>query len=186
MAAVTRIARSVLALCAAALGASWSFAQAQTAAGAPPAAVQGVQTPDPQRFLDLAVSSASLQAKAATLAATRDTRPEVKTFAQAMQTFRDGQLRRLQAFAQERSLRLPLVEQFEHKVLLENLEPLDLLALTRRYAELQIQALDQEIRIYQAAAQGQDDAVKRFAQEMMPQLQQQLDGARRVWDTVKP
>ena len=185
MAALNRSLASALGLCAAALGASWSAAQAQTPA-APPAAAQSLQAPDPQRFVDLAFSSASLQAKAAAMAANRDTRPEVKTFAQAMQAFRDGHMRRLQAFAQERSLKLPAVEQFDHKVLLENLEPLDLLALTRRYAELQIQALEQEIRLYQAAAQGQDNALKGFAQEMMPQLQEQLEAARKVWDAVKP
>src|SRR3954465_13032172 len=50
---------------------------------------------DPGRFLAFAYSSAVLQERASTLAASKDTRPEVKAFAREMARFRGEQLGRL-------------------------------------------------------------------------------------------
>jgi putative membrane protein len=141
---------------------------------------------DPARFLAFAHSSAVLQERASTLAASKDTRPEVKEFAREMARFRGEQLGRLRAVAQERGLQLPKDEEFEHKVVLENLEPLDYLALSRRYAEVQVQALEQEIRGYEAAARGSDETMKRLAAETLGQLRQRLEAARRMEAAVKP
>jgi putative membrane protein len=141
---------------------------------------------DPGRFLAFAHSSAVLQERASTLAASKDTRPEVKEFAREMARFRGEQLGRLRAVAQERALQLPKDEEFEHKVVLENLEPLDYLALSRRYAEVQVQALEQEIRGYEAATRGSDETMKRLAAETLGQLRQRLEAARRMHSAVKP
>jgi putative membrane protein len=141
---------------------------------------------DPGRFLAFAYSSAVLQERASAVATSKDTRPEVKEFAGAMARFREQQLARLRAVAQERSLTLPAAEEFEHRVVLENLEPLDYLALSRRYAEVQVQALAQEIRGYEAAEQGLDEGMKRLSVEMLPQIRQRLEAARRMHDSVKP
>jgi cytochrome c-type protein NapC len=54
-------------------------------------------------------------------------------------------------------------EDFEHRKVVENLEPLDYLALSRRYAEVRIQALEQEIRGYDAAEQASDESTNRPA-----------------------
>src|SRR5919107_1628665 len=125
-----------------------AFAIAPLVPGSPiSAAAQNVagdaRPMDPGRFLAFAYSSAVLQERASALAASRDTRPEVKEFAGEMARFRGQQLVRLRAVAQERSLTLPAVEEFEHRVVLENLEPLDYLELSRRYTEVQGQALAQ-------------------------------------------
>lgn len=141
---------------------------------------------DPGRFLAFANSSALLQERASTLAATRETRPEVREFAGGMARFRQGQMIRLRAVAQERGLTLPAEEEFEHRVILENLEPLDYLALSRRYAEVQVQVLTQEIRGYEVAEQGQDDGLRRLAAEMLPQVRPWLEAARKLQDSVKP
>jgi predicted outer membrane protein len=141
----------------------------------------------PAEFLGFALSSAAMQARAAGLAATRDTRPEVKGLAQEMVRFREAQTERLRAFAQARGIAVPEgAAEFGHRVVLQNLEPLDYLALSRRYAEVQVQALEQEIRGYEAAAAAPDDALKGLAEAMLPQLRQWLDGARKVLDAVKP
>jgi putative membrane protein len=140
---------------------------------------------DPARFLAFAHSSAVLQERASTLAASKDTRPEVKEFAREMARFRAEQLARLRTIAQERAVPLPK-EEFEHKVVLENLEPLDYLALSRRYAEVQVQALGQEIRGYEAAAQGPDEGLKRLAAGTLGQLRTRQDAARRMEAAVKP
>jgi len=146
----------------------------------------GASPVDPGRFLGFAHSSAMLQERASVLAAAKDTRPEVQEFAGEMARFREKQLERLRAVAQERGLNLPGEEAFEHRVVLENLEPLDHLALNRRYAEIQVQALEQEIRGYEAAAQGMADDMRRLAAEMLPQLRPRLDAARRMRDAVRP
>ena len=162
--------------------------------GAPvPAAAQG-QAPvaearpvDPGRFLGFAHSSAVLQERASKLAASKDTRPEVKEFAREMARFREQQAERLRAVARERGLPLRGPEgELEHRAVLENLEPLDYLALSRRYAEIEVQALEQEIRGYEAASQGTDGAMKQLSAEMLPQLRQQLDTAQRMHGAVKP
>jgi putative membrane protein len=141
---------------------------------------------DPGRFLAFAHSSAALQERASILAASKDTRPEIKEFARGMARFRGEQLGRLRAIAQERGLQLPKDEEFEHKVVLENLEPLDFLALSRRYAEVQVQALEQEIRGYEAAAQGSDEALKQLAAQTLGELRQRQEAARRMEAAVKP
>ncbi|WP_052954497.1 DUF4142 domain-containing protein [Microvirga vignae] len=159
----------------------------------PPAQAQGTSPPPvqartvaPEEFLRLAYSSASLQAQAAKLAASRETRPEVKAFATAALDFRTQQLQRIEVFARERSLPLPTTKEFEHQVIIENLEPLDYLALSRRYAEMQVQALQQELTIYQAASQSNNQEIKAFASQALPELEQQRAGAQKMYETIRP
>ena len=157
-------------------------AQGQGASGAPAQA----RPIGPEDFLRLAYSSASLQAQAAQLASSRETRPEVKSYATAAVEFRKGLLQRIEAFARQSNMKLPSVKEFEHQVIIENLEPLDYLALSRRYSEVQVQAVEQELTIYQAASQSSDQGVKSFATQVLTELQQQRDGARRMYEAVKP
>jgi putative membrane protein len=159
---------------------------------APPARGQAApgatlpHAPDAARFINFAFSSAALQARASEVASGKDTRPEVKRFAQEMVAFRAGHVQRLQAFAQERGLKLPAVNVFEHQMILENLEPLESLELSRRYAEITIQALEQELRAYRSAVQASDPALKRFAEDQLPQLGQRLEAAKTAFGAVKP
>ena len=141
---------------------------------------------EPQEFVRLAYSSASLQAQAARLAAGRDTRPEIKDYAASAADFRASLLQRLEAFARERSIPLPARKEFEHQVIIENLEPLDALELSRRYAEIQVQALDREIGIYQAANRSPHQEIKEFATQVLPELQQRLKDAQTMYDAIKP
>jgi len=139
-----------------------------------------------EEFLRLAYSSASLQSRAAMLAASRETRPEVKGYATGAAEFRKGLLQRIEAFAKERGMTLPSVKEFEHQVIIENLEPLDYLALSRRYAEIQVQALVQELQIYEAASRGDSAEIKSFAEQVLPELQAQREGAEKMYEAVRP
>ena len=141
---------------------------------------------EPQEFVRLAYSSASLQAQAAHLASSRETRPEIKGYAMAAVEFRKGLLQRIEAFARQANLTLPSVKEFEHQVIIENLEPLDYLALSRRYAEIQLQAIEQELTIYQAARQSPHQEVKSFADQILPELERQKEGAQKMYEAVKP
>ncbi|WP_243368829.1 DUF4142 domain-containing protein [Microvirga solisilvae] len=157
-------------------------AQGQGAGGAP----AQTRRIEPQEFLRLAYSSAIFQAEAAKLASSRETKPDVRTYATSAADFRAGFLQRLEAFAKERSLQLPSMKEFEHRVILENLEPLDYLALSRRYSEIQVQALEQELRIYRVASEGPNPELKGFADQIIPELQRQLEGAQKMHEAVKP
>ncbi|WP_262029256.1 DUF4142 domain-containing protein [Microvirga sp. Mcv34] len=158
------------------------WAQGQDVPGSAPQA----RSIEPEEFLRLAYSSASLQEQAARLAASRETRPEAKKYAAAAAEFRLGLLQRIETFARERGMPLPSVKEFEHQVILENLEPLDYLALSRRYAEIQIQALDQELGIYRAASRSSHKDIKSFADQVIPELEKQREDARTMFDAIKP
>jgi predicted outer membrane protein len=149
------------------------------AAGAP---VQGV---DAARFLSLAHSFNAMQARASELVASRDTRPEARSLATAMLEFRRALGAKLDGLARERNLTLPTALEFEHQTVLENLEPLDALELSRRYAEVEIQALEQELQIYRAAPTG-DAPVQGLANETVPKLQELLEQAKRARQTLGP
>jgi predicted outer membrane protein len=141
---------------------------------------------DAASFLRLAHSSAVLQAKAAQVVASREARPEARAFAQTMVDFRREQLPKLEAALREHQLAVPSVQEFEHQVILDNLEPLNFLALSRRYAEIQVQALEQEVRGYGSGENSSEDWLKRLAADIRPRLQQLLEEARQMHKAVGP
>ena len=149
------------------------------AAGAP---VQGV---DAARFLSLAHSFNAMQARASELVASRDTRPEARALATAMLEFRRALGAKLDGLARERNLTLPTGLEFEHQTVLENLEPLDALELSRRYAEVEVQALPQELQLYRAA-QASDESLRALANDTAPKIQQLLDDAGRTRQSLGP
>jgi putative membrane protein len=178
-----------------ALGALAPLCLAATAWGAAaivtPVAAQPVQpaarsrlVPDAETFLRLAHSAAVLQAQAAELAASRDTRPEVRAFARRMAEFRREQIASLLSAARERTLAVSPVPALEHKVILENLEPLDSLELSRRYSEVQVQALEQEMAAYAQAESSPDGWVATVARDSKARLQGLLDEARQVRQAI--
>ncbi|WP_405029716.1 DUF4142 domain-containing protein [Methylobacterium sp. BE186] len=147
---------------------------------------QTTKAPHAATFVRLAHSSATVQARAAELAATRDTRAEAKAFVQRMVEFRREQIPRLEAAAREHKVPLPKQPELEHRVIVENLEPLDHLELTRRYAEFQVQALEQEIQIYGGAANAADEWMRVLAGETAPKLRTLLDQARSMRQASGP
>jgi putative membrane protein len=149
------------------------------AAGAP---VQGV---DAARFLSLAHSFNAMQARASELVASRDTRPEARSLATAMLEFRRALGAKLDGLARERNLTLPTALEFEHQTVLENLEPLDALELSRRYAEVEVQALPQELQLYRAAP-ASDESLRALANDTAPKIQQLLDDAGRTRQSLGP
>jgi predicted outer membrane protein len=158
----------------------------------PPAAAQPASLPpaaktlDAASFLRLAHSSAVLQSSAAQLVASREARPEARAFAQLMVEFRREQIPKLEAAARDHQLAVPSVQEFEHQVILENLQPLDFLALSRRYAEIQVQALEQELRGFTSAESSPNAWLKNLANETRPRLQHLLDEARQMQKAVGP
>lgn len=177
--------RGFLALCVAAPLAAAFPGCPKTALAQPAGAPAPVQSLDATRFLNLAYSSSAMQARASELAATRDTRPEARSFAQTMLEFRRGLASKLDGLARERNLTPPTALEFEHQTILENLQPLDALELSRRYAEVETQALEQELTIYRAAPAA-DERIQGLAKETAPKLQELFDQAKRVRQTLGP
>jgi predicted outer membrane protein len=127
---------------------------------------------------------AEIQQRAAALAMARDTRPEVKAFATQMASWRETQVPRLRDFLAQRGITSPQMTE-DQRAVWDGLEPLDLLALTRRYAELQVQGLEREIAGYEGAAMTGDEALVGLSQEMLPRLRSLLEEARRTHEAVK-
>ena len=139
-----------------------------------------------ETFVRLAHSTAVVQASAAELAASREARPDAKAFAQRMVEFRRGQIAKLEGLARDNQIAIPAKPEWQHRVILENLEPLDFLALSRRYAEFQVQALEQEMQIYGGAADGAEVWIRAFAAGIAPGLQTFLEEAREMKKAVGP
>jgi putative membrane protein len=146
---------------------------------------RAIQPLSAETFVRLAHSSAVIQSRAAELAATREAQPEAQAFAQRMVEFRKDQIPRLEAAARDNTVAIPTMPMVEHRLILENLEPLNYLALTRRYAEFQLQALQQEMQIYESALGG-DSWVGNFALETSPALARLLEEARAMREKVGP
>ena len=165
---------------------AWGAAAMIAPAAAQPAqpAARSRPVPDAETFLRLAHSAAVLQAQAAELAASRDTRPEVRAFARRMAEFRREQIASLLSAARARTLAVSPVPALEHKVILENLEPLDSMELSRRYAEVQVQALEQEMAAYAQAESSPDGWVAAVARDSKARLQGLLDEARQVRQAI--
>jgi predicted outer membrane protein len=183
-----RVARRTLFGSCLAAAVPWASAAVMDAAAAEPAppSAPALRLPEADGFLRLAHSSAVLQAQAAGLAASRDTRPEVRAFARRMVEFRREQIADLLSAARVRTLAVSPVPAFEHKVILENLEPLDGLELSRRYSEVQIQALEQEVQAYALGESSPDEWVRTVARNTRPRLEGLLDEARQAGKAVGP
>jgi hypothetical protein len=136
-------------------------------------------------FIRGAHNSASFQLRAAQIAAAREARAEAKNLAEEAARLRREHLREIEAFAKERRLILGRALTFEQKSILANLEPLDFLALSRRYLELQMQALEQEIGAYEEAAMSAEPAMKEFALQWLSRLKTLRDSALRVQDGLR-
>ena len=101
-----------------------------------------------------------------------------------MAEFRREQIASLLSAARERTLAVSPVPALEHKVILENLEPLDSLELSRRYSEVQVQALEQEMAAYALAESSPDGWVATVARDSKARLQGLLDEARQVRQAI--
>jgi hypothetical protein len=133
-------------------------------------------------FLATAHSSALLQKQAAVLAATDTARSEVKQFAQDMVEFRSAHIQRLEALAAQHRIILADLTA-EERLLIDNLKTLDILSLSRRYVELQVQVLEREVKEYQVAVKD-IPVMESFIAEFLPLLLGRLGKAREVLDAV--
>lgn len=137
------------------------------------------------RFLAFATSAATLALEASRLVETRDTRPEIREAAGRVAAERRAQLEGLRKAAGEAGIALTGL-QFEHQVAFENLQPLDNLGFSRRYAELMRQLVEQEREAYAAAAASGDPRLAALGRESAPLLDRLDAVIGPAHETVKP
>ncbi|WP_293856098.1 DUF4142 domain-containing protein [uncultured Alsobacter sp.] len=138
------------------------------------------------RFVEAAYASALFQAQISNTAASRDVRPEVKRLAERVAALKDGQIAELAGLARAAGIEVRDTLDLELRTIAENLEPLDFLAMSRRYVEVETQALDREIAAYREAAAGGAVAIRDYARGMLPRLEELATAARSTWNAVKP
>ena len=148
--------------CVAASGAGSSAAQTNTSP-----ALSQIQI---ERFFGFATSATRLALAASQAAAKRELRPEIKDAARTIAEVRVQQLADLAASAQADGLVLTQDLQFEHRVGLENLIPLDYLAFSRRYAEMMVQIVAQEREAYKWAVSSGDQGLADLARQATKHL----------------
>ncbi|MBK5958416.1 hypothetical protein CCR97_09370 [Rhodoplanes elegans] len=155
------------------------FAAAQAPAPADPNAGAAA-------VLRLALSSARMQARVCEIVLAKDVRPELRGLAETIVAFRREQVPRLETVAREHGVAVVPVLEFEHQVALDNLAPLDFLALGRRFVELQQQALEQEITIWRRGQGAAEPWLAALAGEILPRIEALLADARKGAVVVVP
>jgi len=160
------------------------LAAASAALASRPARAQ-TASPPVVNAIGFLASSATLRQRASALAASRDTRPEVKAFAAEEANASVSDLERLRSFARARGFDLPQEMELDHQSIWDNLEPLDYLALSRRYAEVELQALERDAQMYEQAGQSAEADVRALAAEMLPRLRGRLEKAKQIYEAVK-
>jgi putative membrane protein len=145
------------------------------------------QALDAATFVTHAASLAMLQIGAAERAADQASRPEVKDFAQRIVQDERDTLQRVQALGRQLDVGVPSAMVLEHRAVLEGLAPLTGEEFDRRYAEMQVQALEQAVRLHGTAAERDEDpALAALAAEILPALDRHLAAARDLLETVRP
>ncbi len=131
------------------------------------------------RFIEAAYSSALFQARISRIAAAKDPRPGIKALAERVRDFRAAQLPELARLAGTAGIGVRDTLDLELRSIVENIEPLDYLALSRRYAEVEVQALGREIAAYEEAARSDMQPVRDYVASTLGRLRD-LDAAARA------
>ena len=123
-----------------------------------------------QRFVEAAYATAVFQARISAIASSKDTRPGIKALAERVRDFRAAQVPELARLAKASGIEVHDTLDLELRSIVENIEPLDYLALSRRYVETQTQALDKEIAAYEDAVRSGPPLVRDYAKSALETL----------------
>ena len=147
-------------------------AYAQTAPAAPAATAPAAIT-DPQQFADMAASSNMLEIETSRLALEKSSSDEVKAFAQHMIDDHGKAGEDMKAAAQSDGITPAEALQPAHQAKLDELSGLEGEAFDQAYITAQVAAHDEAVALFQGfSANGEDSALKAFAANTLPTLQQ--------------
>jgi len=145
-----------------------AYAQAQA-----PAATAPMQVTDPQQFADMAASSNMFEIESSQMALEKSTNEEVQAFAQHMIDDHGKAGEDMMAAAQSDGITPAQGLQPPHQTQLDQLSGLDAEAFDQAYIAAQVAAHDEAVALFEGfASNGEDSALKTFAADTLPTLQQ--------------
>jgi len=138
------------------------------------------------RFIESAYASAVFQVRISRITAAKDPRPSIKALAERVHDFRAAQLPELARIAEAIGVGVRDMLDLELRSIIENIEPLDYLALSRRYAEVEVQALSREIVAYENAARSEVQEIRDYAAATLGKLRDLNKAAQTELAAVMP
>jgi putative membrane protein len=152
------------------LGATAAFAQTATET---PAAAAPAEVTNPQQFADMASSSNMFEIESSRIALEKASSEEVKTFAQHMIDDHTKAGEDMKAAAQSDGITPAEALQPAHQAKLDELSGMEGEAFDQAYLSAQVAAHDEAVALFEGfSANGEDSALKAFAANTLPTLQQ--------------
>ena len=148
---------------------------------AKPAPASTAAAQDAKGFIEKAAMTDLAERQMAQLALTKASSADVKQYAQKMMEDHTRTTQELTPIAQQKDVQPPRQLDSKHQAMLDRLEKLSGPEFDREYMEIQAQAHQQAVELFQRAAQqAGDKEIQAFAKKTTPALQQHLTEARQV------
>jgi putative membrane protein len=147
---------------------------------APAFAQQTAAPMDDQKFVDFAAQTDMVEANVGSLAQNVGESQTVKDYGQMLAADHTSDYQKLQSAAQQAGLTIPTAIDAEHnKAMVGPMHALKGGAFDKKFSHDMVAGHTQAIAMYQKeAADGQNPAIKAYAQAALPTLQQHLDNAK--------
>ena len=132
-----------------------------------------------QQFVDFAAQTDMMEANLGQLAANAASSQQVKDYASTLVTDHTTDYGQLATAAKQANLTVPNAIDTEHNKMLAPFEKLKGAAFDHKYAQEMVMGHTKAIAMYKKEAEnGQNDALKNYAQAALPVLEKHLTGAK--------
>jgi putative membrane protein len=140
-----------------------------------------------QKFIDTAAQIDMVEANLGQLAGSNAASQEVKDYGQTLATDHTQDYQNLQNIAQQANLNVPTAIDAEHnKTMIAPFEKLNGAAFDKKYVEDMVSGHTKALELFKKEAQdAQSDAVKSYAQSVVPVLEKHLADAKDIEKTKK-
>jgi putative membrane protein len=162
--------RTLAAVCCIVLASLPALAQKKAAAG---------KAMTDQQFVDFAAQTDMTEANLGQLAANAASSQEVKDYASTLVADHTTDYGQLSAAAKQASLNVPNAIDSEHNKMIAPFQKLKGAAFDRKYGQEMVTGHTKAIEMYKKeASDGQNEAIKSYAQTALPVLEKHLSGAK--------
>jgi putative membrane protein len=132
-----------------------------------------------QQFVEFAAQTDMMEANLGQLAANAASSPQVKDYASTLVTDHTTDYGQLSTAAKQANINVPNAIDTEHNKMLAPFEKLKGAAFDHKYAHEMVAGHTKALEIYKKeASDGQNDALKSYAQTAIPVLEKHLTGAK--------
>ena len=132
-----------------------------------------------QQFVDFAAQTDMMEANLGQLAANAASSQQVKDYASTLVTEHTTDYGQLSTAAKQANLNVPNAIDTEHNKMLAPFQKLKGAAFDHKYAQEMVAGHTKAIELYKKeASDGQNDALKTYAQTALPVLEKHLTGAK--------